>query len=523
MRFDRRSGVFLHLTSLPGPHGIGDLGRGARAFVDWLDAAEQSYWQFCPLGPTAPVHGDSPYQAYSAFAGNPLLVSLDRLVEAGYLGEGDLEPVPDFSPHEVDYDRVREYKTDRLRTAAERFRSAGDGGDAGSAGDDAAGDGDGGAVDSDRGVSDADREAFEAFRERESAWLDDYALFMALRTRYDGAWTSWPESVRARDPETLAAHREELASEVHYREFAQFVFDRQWRDLREYAHDRGIGLVGDLPIYVALDSADVWASPEAFDLTSDRDPAAVAGVPPNPQDDGQRWGNPVYDWETLAEDDYGWWLDRLDRLFDLVDVTRIDHFKGFDEFWAIPADSDSPADGEWRDAPGADFFETVEARLGELPFVVEDLGFVDQSLVDLRERFGFPAMRVPHYADWCREGDMYQPMHYPENSVAYSSTHDTNTLVGYYEDLPAEQRSCLEYNIGADGSEINWSMIEAIWRSGSVLAFTTMQDVLGLDEHARFNRPGTKLGNWSWRCTTEAFSEGLADRLARLTDEHIRN
>jgi 4-alpha-glucanotransferase len=508
MRFDRRSGVFLHLTSLPGPHGIGDLGGGARAFVDWLDAAEQSYWQFCPLGPTAPVHGDSPYQAYSAFAGNPLLVSLDRLVEAGYLDAADLEPVPDFSEHEVDYDRVREYKTDRLRTAAERFRSA---------------DGDDGSARASGSATEADREAFEAFRERESGWLDDYALFMALRTRYDGAWTSWPEPIRARDPDALDAHREELAPEVHYREFVQFVFDRQWRDLREYAHERGVDLVGDLPIYVALDSADVWASPEAFDLTPDREPAAVAGVPPNPQDDGQRWGNPVYDWETLREADYDWWLARLDRLFDLVDVTRIDHFKGFDEFWAIPADSDSPADGEWRDAPGADFFETVGERLGELPFVVEDLGFLDQSLVDLRERFGFPSMRVPHYADWCREGDMYQPMHYPENSVAYSSTHDTNTLVGYCENLSDRQRSCLEYNIGADGSELHWSMIEAVWRADSVLAFTTMQDVLGLDEHARFNRPGTTSGNWSWRCTAEAFSEALADRLARLTDEHIRN
>jgi len=502
MRFDRRAGVFCHLTSLPGPHGIGDLGSGARAFVDWLAAAEQSYWQFCPIGPTASVHGDSPYQSYSAFAGSPLLISLDRLVDHGYLGEGDLRVPeggagdPDFPEGHVDYDRVRAYKTDRLRTAAERFYATADG--------------------------DA-RAAVEAFRERESAWLDDYALFRSLRTRYNGAWTEWPESVRARDPDALATHREELAEEIRYREFVQFVFDRQWRALAEYAAERGVEFVGDLPIYVALDSADVWASPEAFDLTPEHEPAAVAGVPPNPGDDGQRWGNPVYDWGTLRETGYEWWLDRLDRLLDLVDVARIDHFKGFDEYWAIPAGTDDPAAGEWREAPGHDFFETVEAELGTLPFVVEDLGFIDQGLVDLRDRFGFPSMRVPHYADWCREGDMYQPMHYPEASVGYTSTHDTNTLVGYYGSLPEHQQDCLHYNIGADGSDINWSMIEAVWRSDAVLAFTTVQDVLGLGGEARFNRPGTATGNWTWRCPEDAFRGDDAQRLARVTDEHVRN
>ncbi len=497
MRFDRGAGVFLHLTSLPGTHGIGDLGGGARAFVDWLAAADQSYWQFCPLGPTAPIHGDSPYQSYSAFAGNPLLISLDRLVADGYLDDDEIRVGAESFPDDrVDYHRVREYKTERLRTAAARFR---EGADAGAS------------------------EAFDAFRERESAWLDDYTLFMSLRTRYGGGWTDWPTPVRDRDPDALETHREALADEIAYREFVQFAFDRQWRALRSYAGDRGVEFVGDLPIYVALDSADVWATPEIFDLTDDGDPAAVAGVPPNPGDDGQRWGNPVYDWETLRTTGYEWWLDRLDRLLDLVDVARIDHFKGFDEFWAIPADADAPAAGAWRDAPGHDFFETVESRLGELPFVVEDLGFVDEGLVALRERFGLPSMRVPHYADWCREGHMYQPMHYTEDSVGYTSTHDTDTLVGYYESLSDRQRDCLHYNIGADGTEINWSVIEAVWRSDAVLAFTTVQDVLGLGEAARFNRPGTATGNWQWRCSEAAFRDEDAARLARVTDEQIRN
>jgi 4-alpha-glucanotransferase len=496
MRFERQSGVFMHLTSLPGPHGVGDLGEGARAFVDWLSSAEQSLWQFCPLGPTSHAHGDSPYQSYSAFAGNPYLVSLDRLVDRGLLEESDLEPVPDFSPHEVDYERVDEYKMERLRRAHERFQ-----------------------VDADEET----RAAFSDFEAREASWLDGYALFMALRTWYDGAWIDWPQEVRTHDEETLDRHREELADEIAFRKFAQFVFDRQWRDLKEYANERGVQLVGDLPIYVALDSADVWAAPEAFDLTEENEPAAVAGVPPNPNDDGQRWGNPLYDWEYLQTHDYDWWMDRLHRLFDLVDVTRIDHFKGFDEYWAIPANAHSPAEGEWREGPGADFFEAVQAEFGDLPFVVEDLGFLDQGLVDLRDRFDFPGMRVPQYADWCEQGHMYQPMHFPENAVGYTSTHDTDTVVGYYEDLDDRQRDCLHYNIGADGSEIHWSMIDAVWRSNAGIAFTTMQDVLGLGSDARFNLPGTAQGNWQWRCTYEGFSDDLARRLAGLTDEHIRN
>lgn len=497
MRFDRQSGVFLHVTSLPGPHGVGDLGAGARAFVDFLAAADQSLWQFCPLGPTSEVHGNSPYQSYSAFAGNPLLISLDRLRERGLLTADDLEPVPDFDRREVEYGRVRGYKEAALRTACERFFD---------------GEGDEG-----------DRDAFESFRERESTWLDDYALFRALKGRFDGdLWTNWPADAKRRDPDALDAYRADLADEIRYREFCQFVFDRQWRALVGYAHDRGIDLVGDLPIYVALDSADVWAEPAAFQLDDEGDPAAVAGVPPNVGDAGQRWGNPLYDWERLAETGYDWWLARLSRLFDLVDVTRVDHFKAFDEYWAIPADADDPAAGEWRDGPGAAFFEAVEAELGDLPFVVEDLGFVDESMLALRDRFAFPGMRVPHYADWCRQGDMNQPMHYPENCAAYTATHDTDTTVGYYRDLPGEQTDCLHYNLGVDGEEINWSLIDAVWNSSAALAFTTVQDLLGLGSEARFNTPGTAEGNWRWRCTREAFDDGIADRLAAATDAAVR-
>lgn len=493
MRFDRQSGVFMHVTSLPGPHGIGDLGRGARDFVDFLDRADQSLWQFCPLGPTSAAMGNSPYQAFSAFAGNPLFVSLERLRDRGLLTEDDLEPVPDFDPHRTDYERVAGYKRPLLRTAHERFEERGD------------------------------REALESFADEQAGWLDGYALFMALKREFDGAlWTNWPGELKTREEAALERYREGLADEVRYRKFLQFVFDRQWGELADYAHQRGIGLVGDLPIYVALDSADVWSAPEAFQLDGENEPTAVAGVPPNAGDEGQRWGNPLYDWERLRETGYGWWLDRLRRLFDLVDITRIDHFKGFDEYWAIPADADHPGEGEWRDTPGYDFFETVEAELGDLPFVAEDLGFIDQSMIDLRDEFDFPGMKVPHYADWCQEGDPYQPMHYPENAVAYSATHDTDTTVGYVESLSPEQTDCLLYNVGSDGEDVHWDLVEAVWNSNAVVAMTTTQDVLGLGSHARFNTPGTGAGNWEWRCTREGLDPDVADHLAMLTDIHIR-
>lgn len=496
MRFERQSGVFLHVPSLPGPHGIGDLGAGAREFVDFLTRADQSLWQFCPLCPTSSAHGNSPYQSYSALAGNPLFVDLDDLADRGYLEEDRLDAPHWVSPHEVRYARVDEFKTDRLRTAYDRFEES---------------------------ASEGERDAFEAFRDRESEWLDDYAQFMSLKREFDGrAWTDWPADLVTRDPDALERYRADLDDEVRYHEFVQWIFDDQWRALAEYAADRKVTLVGDLPLYVALDSADVWANPDSFRLDETNHPTVVAGVPPNPGDDGQRWGNPVYDWESLSADDYGWWLDRLERLFDLVDVARIDHFKGFDEFWAIPADADDPAAGRWRDGPGADFFETIADELGDLPFLVEDLGFLDESTVALRDRFDFPGMRVVQYADWCEEGHMYQPMHYPEQSVGYTSTHDTDTVVGHYRTLSDRQQECLHYNLGTDGKEIHWELIEAVWNSSAAIAVTTIQDLLGLDSDARYNVPGTATGNWRWRVTEAGLDPAVADRLARITDRTIR-
>jgi len=495
MSFDRQSGVFLHLTSLPGPHGIGDLGDGARTFLDFLERAEQSLWQFCPVTPTRGVHGHSPYASPSAFAGNPLLVDLTALVERGWLDEDTLENPPG-DPGTVQYDAVTDFKRERLRSAFEGFEASAEA---------------------------DDRAAFEAFREREATWLRDYTLFTALKAAYDGVpWPEWPADLAGREPAALEAARETHAEAIRYHAFVQWLFDEQWRALRAAADERGISLVGDLPIYVAWDSADVWANPEAFELDDEGGPTAVAGVPPNPGDDGQRWGNPVYDWETLRAEDYGWWRDRLDRLLSLVDIARIDHFKAFDEYWAIPVDADDPAAGEWRPGPGVDFFETIRAELGELPFVVEDLGFLDESMVALRDRFEFPGMRVPQYADWCREGHRYKPTVYPDHCVGYTSTHDTDTVVGFYEKLSAEQRDCLEYALATDGDSIAWDLIEAVWHSEAVLAMTTVPDLLERGSEARLNQPGTGEGNWTWRVTADELDADTADRLAAVTRASLR-
>jgi 4-alpha-glucanotransferase len=365
MQFDRAAGVLCHVTALPGPDGVGTLGDPATAFLDWLDRAGAAAWQFCPLGPTDGVYGDSPYQSASAFAGNPTLVDLDRLVASGLLPNDALDDRPDFDPHRVEYDRVKRYKNGKLRQAFDAF---------------------------DDRATEADRAAFEAFREREADWLVDYALYVALKSEFDGApWTDWPADLRGRDPDALAAARETHAEAVEYRAFRQFLFDRQWRDLRERAAGRGIDLVGDVPIYVAADSADAWANPEAFQLDDDNRPAAVAGVPPD-LDSGQRWGNPLYDWESLADSEYDWWVRRFRRLYDLVDVVRVDHFKGFERYWAIPADADDPGEGEWREAPGQELFAVVEAELGELRAIAEDLGHLTPELHALRD------------ADWRADG-----------------------------------------------------------------------------------------------------------------------
>jgi len=505
MHFERQAGVFLHLSSLPGDHGIGDIGDGARSFLAFLDRADQSLWQICPTGPTTSAHGHSPYSSPSTFAGNPLFVDLHALGERGWLTEAELEPPEGAARDSVEYDAVSSFKHDRLWRAFERFDEEAPADRPGP---------DGRATEA---ASAGDERSFETFRAEESAWLEDYALFSALKAEFDGApWQEWPAGARNREEHALQGYREDLAERVRFHAFVQWRFDEQWRRLRADATERGISLLGDVPMYVALDSADVWANREAFAI-EDGHASVVAGVPPNPGDDGQRWGMPVYDWDHLASTGYDWWVRRLERTFDLVDVARLDHFKAFDEYWAIPGEAEDPASGEWRPGPGVGFFETVGEHLGELPFVVEDLGFLDDGVLGLRDHFDFPGMRVPLYADWCAPSDRYKPADFSRDCVGYTSTHDTDTVVGYYQSMDAEHRDCLEYALDTDGSDVAWSLLEAVWDSPAVVAMTTVQDLLGLGSEARLNTPGTATGNWRWRVREDALTPALADRLADVT------
>ena len=493
-RFRRKSGLYLHPTALPSRHGIGSIGAPAKKFVDAAAEAGQSLWQMCPLGPVSSAYAYSPYQSYSAFAVEPLLIDLDDLVERGLLDEGDVTPEQSFPAERVDFDAVAAFKRPLLRDAYDRFEAE---------------------------QPDELVEAFEAFCDRVD-WLDNYALFRALKRHFDGAaWSEWPAPIRSREPDALEEYRERLADEIRYRKFLQFIAVDQWDELHEYAGERGVDIVGDLPIYVAQDSADVWANPELFELDDDGSPALVSGVPADANNPAQKWGPPVYDWEELAATDYEWWIDRFEWQLELADLVRIDHFRGFEEYYAIPDGAD-PSEGEWQPGPGLEFFRTIEDALGELPVIAEDIGFVNEQIEQLRREIDAPGMKVLQYADWCSEEHLYLPHTFEEDTVAYPGTHDTNTVRGWYENLSDQQVDCLHYYLDTDGSEINWDLIGAAWHSESVLAVVPVQDLFDLGEWARFNAPGTEEGNWEWRCTAEQLDDLPADRLRTLTAEADR-
>lgn len=490
-RFSRQSGVFVHPTSLPGPHGVGSIGQSSREFVDTLAEADQSLWQLCPLGPISSVHGNSPYQAYSAFALEPLLIDLDPLVEDELLTSQEATPAESLPDDRVDYDAVRQFKYPLLRTAFDRF-------------------------DGDRPAELWD--AFEEFR-AESDWLENYALFRALKREFDDrAWTDWPDPLANRDPDALDEYRERLADEIRYREFLQFVAAQQWKRLRSHAQQRGVQVVGDLPIYVAQDSADVWAHPELFELDEDGTPQDVSGVPADENNPAQKWGPPVYDWAEHEATGYEWWIARLERQLELADVVRLDHFRGFEEYYAIPADGEGH-EGEWRSGPGLEFFRRIESELGELPVIAEDIGFITEDITQLRRDIDAPGMKVMQYADWCSEDHIYLPHTYDEDTVAYPGTHDTNTVRGWHDALDDQQTGCLHYYLGTDGEEIHWDLIERAWHTASVLAITPLQDLYGLGTEARFNTPGTETGNWDWRITQEQLASFPTERLRTVTNE----
>ncbi len=487
-RFERSSGLLLHPTSLPGPYGIGDLGPAARRFAITLGRVGVRWWQVLPLGPTG--YGDSPYQTFSAFAGNPYLISPDDLLSEGLLTVADLAYLPPFPAGKVDYGAVIPFKLGLLDRAYERFAARPD-----------------------------LRAEMEDFRARHRAWLDDFALFMALKEAHGGApWTQWEEPLRRRDEKALKKARSSLADAVERHIFRQFLFFRQWRNLRERAHERGVRFIGDAPIFVAHDSADVWAHPELFDLDENGNPRVVAGVPPDYfSPTGQRWGNPLYRWEEHRRTGYAWWLSRLRLLLELVDAVRLDHFRGFAAYWEVPAEEETAEHGRWVPGPGEDFFSAVNDALQNPPLIAEDLGVITPDVEALRRKFGFPGMKVLVFAFGSGSDNPFLPHNYTDpNFAVYTATHDNDTVVGWWnERATPEERDYARRYLAVSGENIAWDLIRAAWRATAVLAIAPVQDVLSLGNEARMNYPGRLGGNWAWRMKAN-LPQNLADRLGEF-------
>jgi 4-alpha-glucanotransferase len=493
----RASGLLLHVTSLPSPYGIGDVGPVAIAWIDQLCDAGQSWWQALPLGPTG--YGNSPYQSLSSFAGNGLLISPEWLIEDGLLSRGDCE-APSFSSSFVDYDTVLAFKYQLLEKAWTNFVSVG---------------------------SAKLRVSFEQFCDEQAHWLEDYALFRALKTRYNGAYyLEWPTELVRRVPKALTQARRDLANQADQVRFAQFLLFRQGARLQRHGRAKGVRMIGDLPFFVSPDSSDVWANPELFLLDETRRPRFQAGVPPDYfSAQGQLWGNPVYNWDALRQTGYRWCIERFRALLAHVDVIRLDHFRGFAAAWHVPAGAPTAQSGQWVPGPAADFFKTVKKELGRLPFIAEDLGLITPDVYALRDQFQIPGTRVLQFAFDGHSDNPYLPHNYPSNTVVYTGTHDNPTTRGWYKELPPSQREALWSYLKSpphDTCEVAWDLMRLAWLSPAALAIAPVQDLLKLGVEGRMNVPGLAEGNWSWRCTEELLSTADFHWLQDLTKRSNR-
>jgi 4-alpha-glucanotransferase len=507
MGFPRSSGILLHPTSLPGRFGIGDLGDEAYAFVDFLAASGQHLWQVLPLGPTG--YGDSPYQCFSAFAGNTLLVSPQRLLNEGLLAADDMASVPAFPQERIDFDGVIKFKSALLGRAFERFQQATTGAD--------------------------QRSEFQAFSQQEASWLDDYALFRALKDARGGAmWNKWEEPLARRDGEALERARRELHDSIEAQKFYQYLFFKQWSALRAYAREHGIIIVGDIPIFVSYDSADVWTHPHLFKLDERLAPRVVAGVPPDYfSATGQLWGNPIYEWERMRADGFSWWIERMRATLRMFDIIRLDHFRGFAACWEIPGGDRTAERGRWVDVPGRELFTAVKQALGDLPIIAEDLGVITPDVERLRDDFGLPGMRILQFAFGGDPHHRDLPHNFVQSVVVYTGTHDNDTTVGWFnsharegstrdaEQVERERQFCLKY-LATNGEEIHWDFIRAALSSVANVALIPLQDVLGLGTEARMNLPASTKGNWDWRYTADALTDKLSDRLKEMTEIYGR-
>lgn len=484
---NRASGILMHITSLPSPYGIGTLGQSARDFVDFLADAHQTYWQMLPIGPTG--FGDSPYQSFSTFAGNPYLIDLDTLKAQKLLYEDELLPLGQgIDPEHVDYARIYAERFPILRTAYDRF----------------------------------DKESldFASFCRENSHWLNDYALFMALKNKHDGlSWQRWEEPFKHRDADRLAEFEEANFYEVNFYRFIQYLFFTQWEELKKYIHSRKIKTIGDLPIYVAEDSADTWANPELFCLDEHLNAQYVGGCPPDGfSEDGQLWGNPCYDWEANERTGYKWWIQRIESQFKIFDTIRIDHFRGFESFWKIPVGDGTARNGVWAQGPGMKLFSAVKAELGELPIIAEDLGYMTKEVYEFREETGFPGMKILQFAFNPAANSDYLPHNITENSIVYTGTHDNDTILGWLDAAPEEEIEFAKSYLNLTAEEgYGWGVIRGAMTSVARIAIFQMQDLLEIDNSGRMNSPGTLGGNWIWRMNSGAIGRALIERIKTLT------
>lgn len=496
---NRSSGILLHPSSLPGIHGIGDLGTAAYKFVDLLSSLKQSLWQVLPLCPVA--DGYSPYQSPSAFAGNPLLLSLELLQEEGFLVAEDLDDVPDFSLDFVDFADVEVWKMEKLQQAFKNFE---------------------------KNSTAEQRIFFEQWSADAAFWLEDYATFAAMKIISGGlGWIDWDTGWMLRDSVEIQKFREKYAFAISFQKFVQWQFFRQWTALRKYANQQGIRIIGDLPIFVAYDSAEVWSNPELFKLDTNQQLNAVAGVPPDYfSETGQHWGNPLYRWEEMRKDAYSWWKKRLRYTLEQFDFVRIDHFRGFENYWEIPADAETAAEGEWKEGPGLEFFEEMFKELGELPIIAEDLGLITPDVNLLREKCGFPGMKVLQFA-FSDENNAYLPHNYENtNTVVYSGTHDNNTSLGWFRELSEFERERLQVYLSKNVQEdsVCYELMRLAWSSTAVFALAPLQDLLSLGGDCRMNLPGTSGGkNWGWRCRSWQMKDLKQHWIIQLTETYARN
>ena len=487
----RESGILMHITSLPGPYGIGTMGKQAYAFVDFLKKAGQSVWQVLPLSPTG--YGDSPYQSCSAFAGNPYLIDLDLLAEEGLLNREELVGVQwNTREDAVDFGLIYQNRSNFLRRAYSRF---------------------------------SDNEALDLFIRENSSWLSDFALFMALREENgEKPWYLWEESLKTRDPEAMWSARQRLKDSIRFYSFVQYLFYKQWLELLSYAHENGIRIIGDVPIYVPLDSVDVWSNPELFLLDKKLEPVAVAGCPPDAfAEDGQLWGNPLYRWDVMAEDGYGWWIRRLAAAGRLYDVVRLDHFRGFESYWSVPAGEETARNGQWIKGPGKDFIRVLKEKLPNISIIAEDLGFLTQEVLDLRDASGFPGMKILQFAFDANEPSEYQPHTYIQNTVCYTGTHDNMTTRQWFDTASPEALAyAVAYMHLTEEEGYVWGAIRTAMGSVSDLCVIPLQDYLGLGGEARMNFPGTTGINWFWRTEAGSYDDLLAEKICRMTKLYDR-